>query len=669
MENDLAPHQSADRPSEVASTRRSATYRRNEPSHRREGDYRSSRPGAYAISGGSRISTLWQLREQQERIRELESRAAHQRSQDAPEQPVVLATALVDSPLTTTSPVHSHVDIENPEDDESCPTQVSVPSTLFCGKIRRRTVCAAALLLILLAIACGVGVAVSFSSKNSDDATAAIQQVDATHPGNFPSVAPVPTPTDRTVVDGTSRPTSLRTLPPSRPKVESPPERTPAPSTMLNAPHKRRPTFPPLIKTRPTRTLTAQLYADPSTTPQPVLMTKSTGHWIQLGQALEGDLPNDEFGNAVALSANGKIVACGGRYYTNGSLAGIVKAFYWNGTSWVPLGSVLTGDNVGDQLGASVALSSNGATLAAGAPWRRAIGTESGEVRVWRFADGDWQVLGHYIPGSRRTSRLGESVAISADGETVAAGAIHNSDNGIFAGLVQVFRYNGSSDTWNQLGQDLPGESEQDQFGISVALSEDGLTVAAGSVFNSANGRWAGQVRIFKYNANTRRWRQQGQSLLGEAEDDRFGGAVALSADGTIVAAGAFANDGNEAASGQARVWKYNNGRWNQLGPSIYGQRFGDQFGRAVALSADGLRLAAGSNERDATGPFSGMVAVYEYRSGAWHQVGENVNGEAGGDFFGSSVAMSSDGSVFASGAIRNNGNGYNSGHARVFTE
>ena len=48
----------------------------------------------------------------------------------------------------------------------------------------------------------------------------------------------------------------------------------------------------------------------------------------------------------------------------------------------------------------------------------------------------------------------------------------------------------------------------------------------------------------------------------GELTDDRFGGSVALSSDGTTVAAGAHRNDKNGPDSGQIRVlqllcWKH----------------------------------------------------------------------------------------------------------------
>ena len=45
-------------------------------------------------------------------------------------------------------------------------------------------------------------------------------------------------------------------------------------------------------------------------------------------------------------------------------------------------------------------------------------------------------------------------------------------------GHVQIFEFDGS--VWNQLGNDIDGESIGDQFGWSVSISGDGQTVAIG---------------------------------------------------------------------------------------------------------------------------------------------------------------------------------------------
>ena len=48
-------------------------------------------------------------------------------------------------------------------------------------------------------------------------------------------------------------------------------------------------------------------------------------------------------------------------------------------------------------------------------------------------------------------------------------------------------------------------------------------------------------------------------------------------------------------------------------------------------------------------------------------QIGQDIDGEAAGDFFGTGCSVSSDGSVIAIGAFGNDDNGENSGHVRIY--
>ncbi len=50
-----------------------------------------------------------------------------------------------------------------------------------------------------------------------------------------------------------------------------------------------------------------------------------------------------------------------------------------------------------------------------------------------------------------------------------------------------------------------------------------------------------------------------------------------------------------------------------------------------------------------------------------WKQVGNDIDGEAAYDSFGYSVSLSSDGETFTAGGRYNGGNGYSSGHVRVY--
>ena len=125
--------------------------------------------------------------------------------------------------------------------------------------------------------------------------------------------------------------------------------------------------------------------------------------------------------------------------------------------------------------------------------------------------------------------------------------------NGIDSGHVRVFEYSGID--WTQLGGDVDGEAANDRSGWSVALSADGTRLAVGAIFNGGvNGANSGHVRVFDYNGAA--WTQIGEDIDGEDASDQSGASVALSADGTRLAVGAYVNSGvNGDFSGHARVY------------------------------------------------------------------------------------------------------------------
>ena len=164
--------------------------------------------------------------------------------------------------------------------------------------------------------------------------------------------------------------------------------------------------------------------------------------------------------------------------------------------------------------------------------------------------------LGQDIDGEAAGDWFGWSVSLSADGNVVAAGGFRNDGNGPNTGHVRIYQYFSIVDQWVQLGQDLNGESGDDEFGNSVSLSSDGSIVAAGAPLHDGSGSDAGHVCIYKYNIDIDEWSQLGQVLDGEAGGKRFGVSVSLSADGTVVAAGADWNNGCGSNAGHIRVFE-----------------------------------------------------------------------------------------------------------------
>ena len=370
--------------------------------------------------------------------------------------------------------------------------------------------------------------------------------------------------------------------------------------------------------------------------------------WLRLGSDIDGEAAYDQSGWSVSLSANGTRVAIGAIFNDgNGSSdAGHVRIYELTNGDWSQLGSDINGEAFNDSSGVSVSLSEYGTRVAIGAVGNGGTGSnDAGHVRIYEFSNDDWVQMGSDINGEAAYDYSGESVSLSADGLTVAIGAIHNDGTGSSnAGHVRIYEFSTTINTWSQVGSDINGEAAGDNSGWSVSLSANGTRVAIGASYNDRSGSSdAGHVRINELTNGD--WSQVGQDIDGEAADDLSGQSVSLSADGTRVAIGASYNGSSDA--GHVRIYGFSSGTWSQLGQDIDGEAADDLSGHSVSLSADGTRVAIGARGNDptingATANNAGRVRIYELVStttteAPTHQtilslesVGTSMNGTTG---------------------------------------
>jgi hypothetical protein len=383
--------------------------------------------------------------------------------------------------------------------------------------------------------------------------------------------------------------------------------------------------------------------------------------WTQIGNDIDGEAALDNFGRLVSLSADGSVVAIGAWGNDgNGENAGHVRIYENQSGTWTQIGSDIDGEAAGDNSGISVSLSSDGTIVAIGAVLNAGNGNDAGHVRIYKNQSGNWIQVGNDIDGEAAGDYSG-SVSLSSDGTIVAIGAHANDGNGEDAGHVRI--YKNQSGNWIQVGNDIDGEAAGDHSG-SVSLSSDGLVVAIGASKNDGNGTDAGHVRIYENQSGI--WTQIGADIDGEAADDLFGSVVSLNSDGSVVAIGATANDGTDTDAGHVRIYENQSGAWAQIGSDIDGEARGDQSGTSVSLSSGGTIVAIGACWNDGNDLNAGHVRIYENQSGTWTQIGSDIDGEADLDNSGS-VSLSSDGSVVAIGAYGNGENGIEAGHVRVY--
>lgn len=369
------------------------------------------------------------------------------------------------------------------------------------------------------------------------------------------------------------------------------------------------------------------------------------------------------------------------------------------------------------RFGHAVALSADGGTLAVGSNRESspavgidgdvagAIVTNSGAAHVFRRTGAVWsQEVYLKASNAGAGAQFGSSVALSSDGDTLAIGAIRErsaaigvdadqSDTSIdFAGAVYVFARAGSA--WSQQAYvKASNTGAGDRFGSSVALSGAGdvLAVGAPEEASSATGidgdqsddsvPAAGAVYVFARTDGA--WSQEAYVKATEInEEGLFGATVALSADGATLAVGASGEssaatgvdgDQTDASARYAGAVYVLSRDADGLAHQAYlkafnteaGAEFGAQFGYAVALSADGARLAVGApfenggasgidaDETDTTAASAGAAYVFDRSAGGtWSRGGYvKASNTSSNRFYGFAVALAADGATLAVGA------------------
>ena len=382
----------------------------------------------------------------------------------------------------------------------------------------------------------------------------------------------------------------------------------------------------------------------------------------QIGSDINGEGP-DASGTSVSINSDGTIVAIGAPENDGtGSNSGHVRVYREFFGSWSQRGSDIDGEAADDLFGSSVSINSDGTIVAIGAPENDGNGSNSGHVRVYQYSGSTWTQLGGDIDGEVADDLFGSSVSINSDGTIVAIGAPRNDGTSDSSGHVRVYQYSGSA--WTQLGGDIDGENSGDQSGKSVSINSDGTIVAIGAPRNDDSASVSGHVRVYQYSGST--WTQLGGDIDGEAADDQSGSSVSINSDGTIVAIGAPRNDGTGSNSGHVRVYQYIAGTWTQVGADINGETSDDLSGTSVSLSSDGIFLAIGAHNNIGDNILAGHVRMYRNIYGTWTQMGDDIDGDDFVDYSGTSVSLSSNGTIVAIGAPEENDFG-SPGYVSVF--
>jgi hypothetical protein len=373
------------------------------------------------------------------------------------------------------------------------------------------------------------------------------------------------------------------------------------------------------------------------------------------------------FGTTVAMSTDGTTLAV--TALSNGfgvnpqiSPAGIVFVFQREGARWRYDEAIRpTPTSLEVSFGFSLALSGDGRRLVVTAPFDKPTRPElsDGSALVFDRTPSGWKQTASLKAGPDDGGPLGVSVAISGDGARIALGIERGSEG---FGTLRVFDRDSSTGDWKATADVQPpdmGKCDyvcEEHYASAAALSSDGNTLVVGNwgrtiVMRGRAGvptQGPGSAWVFRLTDG--RW-QALQRLTSSSpiEGGRFGGTLATSADGRVIAVGASSED-------TVHLFRETDLHWTET------HRL-STFRWPLVLSSDGSRIMVGeaSDPTTAVGTAGSLCAPTDgARNGAVHGFADD--GRSFQAFlrprvhhpnarFGSALAISGDGRTLAVGA------------------
>ena len=260
----------------------------------------------------------------------------------------------------------------------------------------------------------------------------------------------------------------------------------------------------------------------------------------------------DLFGRCVSICGDVIVVGADGDNDARGS----AYVFRHDGSSWIEEQKLTASDQTaGDLFGYAVAVSHGVAVI--GADRNDDQGESSGSAYVFRYSSGSWVQEAKLLPADGEAGdHFGTSVAISSDEVIVGAPRDDDAfpaDPLCESGSAYVFHFDGS--TWTQEAKLVSSYGEAgDQFGWSVAISEDSAVIGAAGENGVYSPWWPGVGAAYAFWYDGSQWIEGARLLASDgAHGDCLGISVALFHDTAVL--GAYLDNDNGEDSGSAYVF------------------------------------------------------------------------------------------------------------------
>jgi hypothetical protein len=348
------------------------------------------------------------------------------------------------------------------------------------------------------------------------------------------------------------------------------------------------------------------------------------GQWYQHQKNTEVSLI-DYLGpdSAIAMSRDGSTIVAGSRLTNPGGIGDAGAAYIYKlvGGSYVYQQEISASDKaVSDHFGRSVAISSDGTTIIVGSNQDDDGASTQGSAYIFDWNGSTWSQTQKIVQSDTlANSEFGWSVAMSDDGTVAAVSAAYHDNPGGTAvtngGAVYIFTKSGG--TWSQTqkmyASDYTTQANQ-SLGYNISMAGDGSMVVAGALYNDTTATDSGAAYVFVKSGGV--WPVTETQILktsDAAASDTGGWSVSTSQNGDRIIYGAPYDDDNQSNSGSIYIFDRSNGTWTQtkkyanhaVSTAIY-------FGKATAVSSDGMVYVGGTEQADPSGANSGDIRIFE---------------------------------------------------------
>ena len=327
--------------------------------------------------------------------------------------------------------------------------------------------------------------------------------------------------------------------------------------------------------------------------------------------------------SAIAMSRDGSTIVAGS-YLTNpGGIGDAGAAYIYKlvGGSYVYQQEISASDKaVSDHFGRSVAISSDGTTIIVGSNQDDDGASTQGSAYIFDWNGSTWSQTQKIVQSDTlANSEFGFSVSMSDDGTVAAVSAAYHDNPGGTAvtngGAVYIFTKSGG--TWSQTqkmyASDYTTQANQ-SLGYNISMAGDGSMVVAGALYNDTTANDSGAAYVFVKSGGV--WPVTETQILktsDAATSDTGGWSVSTSQNGDRIIYGAPYDDDNQSNSGSIYIFDRSNGTWTQTKKYANHATSGaNYFGKATAVSSDGMVYVGGTEEADPSGTNSGDIRIFE---------------------------------------------------------